>query len=221
MISSRVLRSSVIGLVGAVLAVVSIYCVWFQFSGYALTGVQLDESFHESFSYSLFVGAVYFCLVFVVAGMVFVMVKPYEQLVVRGLNAAFLFVALLVASVPLFRLFDSQSFSLDSLKYFQYGFWVFVGSVGLLFCSWAVSLSEIWKIHGKFELLRDKIKGFLNEVASEIEVSVFAKKCGVSEKLLMDVWEKFKDKEFKDFFVTNGKIVSKQWLRETLKERLM
>jgi hypothetical protein len=37
----------------------------------------------------------------------------------------------------------------------------------------------------------------------------------------MDVWDRFKDKEFKDFFVTNGKIINKQWLRETLKEKLM
>jgi hypothetical protein len=203
------------------LAVASIYCVWFQFSSYALTGFQLDESLRESFSYSLFVGVVYFCPVFVVAGMVFVLVKPYDQLIVRSFNASLLFVAMLVASVPLLRLFDSQSFSLDSLRYFQYGFWVFVGSVCLLFCSWVAGLSEIMKIRGKFELLRDRIKGFLSGVASEIEVSVFAKKCGMNEKLLMDVWQKFKDKEFKDFFVINGRIINKQWLRETLKERLM
>jgi hypothetical protein len=210
-----------VGLVGTILAIISLYCVWFQFSGYALTGFQLDESLCKSFSYSLFVGIVCFCPFFVVAGMVFVLVRPYEQLIARSFNAVLLFVALLVASVPLFRLFDSQSFSLDSLKYFQYGFWLFVGSVSLLFCSWLIGLSEIMRIRGKFELLRDQIKGFLSGVNSEIEVSVFAKKCGVNEKLLMDVWDRFKDKEFKDFFVTNGKIINKQWLRETLKEKLM
>jgi hypothetical protein len=219
--SRKILGSSIIGIVGAFLAVVSIYAVWFEFSGYALTGIQLDESLREGFSYSLFVSLVYLCPILVVAGVVFTKVKPYEQLIVRSLNAFLLFVATMVACIPLLRIFGSQPFSVDSFGYLQYGFWVLVVSVGLLCCSWLMGLLEIRKIRGKFELVRDQIKGFLSEVESELEILVFTKKCGVNEKLLMAVWERFKDKEFKDFFISNGKIVNKRWLRKTLKERLM
>jgi len=219
--SRRILRSSIIGLVGAVLAVVSIYGIWFQFSSYALTGIQLDESLRGSFSYSLFVSVVYLCPVFVITGMVFTMVKPYVQLVVRSFNALLLFLATLIASIPVMRVFSAQAFSVDSFGYFQYGFWVLVASIGLLCCSWLMSLSEIRKIRGKFELIRDQIKSFLSEVESEIEILVFTKKCGVNEKLLMEVWDRFKDKEFGNFVISHGKIVNKRWVRKKLKERLM
>jgi hypothetical protein len=219
--SRKILGSSIIGIVGAILAVVSIYAVWFEFSGYALTGIQLDESLREGFSYSLFVSVVYLCPILVVTGVVFTKVKPYEQLIVRSFNAFLLFVAMMVASIPLLRMFGSQPFSVDSFEYLQYGFWVLVVSVGLLCCSWLMSLSEIRKIRGKFELVRDQIRSFLHEVESETEILVFVKKCGVNEKSLMEVWGRCKDKEFKDFFVSDGKIVNKRWLRKKLEERLM
>lgn len=58
--------------------------------------------------HSLFVSAVYLCPILVVAGVVFTRVNPYEQLVVRSLNAFLLFVATMVASIPLLRIFGSQ-----------------------------------------------------------------------------------------------------------------
>jgi hypothetical protein len=203
------------------LAVVSIYGVWFQFSSYALTGIQLDESLRESFSYSLFVSVVYLCPVFVITGIIFTIVKPYEQLVVRSFNALLLFIAMLIGSIPLLRVFGSQPFSMDSFGYFQYGFWVLVASVGLLCCSWLSGLSEIRKIRGKLELVRDQIKSHLREVESETDILVFAKKCGINENLLTDAWGRFGNKEFKGFIISNNKIMNRRWLRKNLEERLM
>lgn len=48
--SRKILGSSIIGIIGGILAVVSIYAVWFEFTGYSLTGIQLDESLREGFS---------------------------------------------------------------------------------------------------------------------------------------------------------------------------
>jgi len=221
LIFRKIPTSSVIGIVGAFLAVVSIYCVWFQFSSYALTGIQVNESLSESFSYSLFVSVVYICPVFVVAGIVFAVAKPGEQLIVRSSNAFLLFIAAVAASVPILRCFGSQTFSVDIFAHLQYGFWILGGSVGLLCCAWLMSLSEIGKIRGKFERIRDQIRIFLREVESEIDISVLAKKCGVNEKLLLEAINRLGDKVCKDFLIADGKIVNKLWLSKKLEERLI
>lgn len=109
---------------------------------------------------------------------------------------------------------------METLWDFQYGFWILVASSCLLFSSWIISLLEVNKSLSKFEILRAKIKVLLNEVKSEIDVPVFAKRCGVSEKLLIDAWNKFKDEDFEDFIISKGKIISRTWLREKIKEKI-
>jgi hypothetical protein len=211
----------VIGLIGATLAVFSTYGIWFQYSGYTLNGIQLDYLLYENFSYNIYVRVVYVVPVFVFVGVILTLVKPYEHLIVRGLNALSLSIATLTALFPILRILGVQHFSIDTLEHFQYGFWVLVASVGLLFYSWVISLSEVNRSLSKFEILRVRIKVLLSEVKSEIEIPIFAKKCGINEKLLIDIWNRFKDEEFKDFIISNGKIVNRQWLKEILREKLM
>jgi hypothetical protein len=211
----------VIGSVGAALAIISVYGVWFQYSGYALTGIQLDDLFYENFSYNIYVRVVYVVPIFVFAGVILTLSEPYEQLIVRSLNALLIFTAMLTALFPLLRILSVQHFSINTLGYFQYGFWVLIVSVSLLFYSWVISLFEVNRSISKFEIIRVRIKAFLSEVKSEMEIPVFAEKCGINEKLLIDVWNRFKDEEFKDFIISKGKIVNRQWLREILREKLM
>lgn len=217
--SRRPLRSSIIGVIGAGLAVVSIYGLWFQFSDYNLTGVQMDEFLRESFSFDLFTSAIYICPILAAVGIALVLVKPYEQLSTRCINAFLLFIATVVASVPVIRILTVQQATLESLRYFQYGFWLLVLSIFLLLASWISSLSEIRRAIGKYELVGARISRLLHEIASEIEISALAKKCQVSQKLLGEVLNKSKE-SLRDFIVSENKIVNKRWFRKKLEEKL-
>jgi hypothetical protein len=211
----------VIGLVGAALAVISVYCIWFQYSDYALTGIQLDNLLSENFSYNIYVSVIYIPPILVLIGMILTLYKPHEQLTARSINSFLLFIAMLTTLFPPLRILSIQHISINTIRYFQYGFWILITSVGLLFYSWIISLFEVNRSLSKFELIYARIKASLNEVNNVMEIPTFARKCGISEKSLIDVWNRFKDKnEFKNFIISNDKIVNKQWLKKVLREEL-
>ena len=217
--SRRPLRSSIVGVIGAALAVVSIYCLWFQFSDYALTGVQIEAFLHASFAYDLFTWAVYSCPILATSGLALMLVKPYDQLITRCANALLLFTITMITLIPVTRVLAVQQVTLESLQYYQYGFWLLIISAVLLLISWVASLSEIRRAIGKYELVGGHVRSFLHEMTSEIEISTLAKKCKVSQKLLREVMDRHK-KDLRDYVVSKNKIVSKRWLRKKLKEKL-